>query len=379
MSRGMPGHRIAAIVVLLIAGGWVLTGKFSSVGSEQVKAAEKPPAATASSAAPAAFHPTVAAVAPVFADHARAIRISGATEADKTVTLAARSAGIIARLDVKQGETVAAGAEVMRLDGPDVMAAVTNARAVLAQRAHELDVDEKLAAKGNLADLTLLAARTAKAAAQSALAQAKAAADRLTLRAPFAGVIDSVPVEPGQWLQPGAPVAKLIALDPIVVRAEVSEVDVSEIGPGSKAQVTLVDGRHFAGTVRYVSKLASAVTRTFPVEVAIPNPDGKIPAGMTAQITLFAPPVRAVTVPRSVITLNDRGAIGLRTVDAQDITHFTPVTLVDDTPQGLIVSGVPQGVKIVVSGQDLVKDGQKVDVVPPPDGGPTLGGAGAGQ
>ena len=153
-----------------------------------------------------------------------------------------------------------------------------------------------------------------------------------------------------------------------------NELDVSEIGSGSKAQVTLVDGRIVEGTVRYLSKLASAVTRTFPVEVALANPDGKIPAGMTAQITLYAPPVRAVTVPRSVITLSDSGELGLRTVDAQNVTHFTPVTLVDDTPQGLVLAGVPDGVRIVVSGQDLVKDGQTVDVVAPPVGGPTLGG-----
>ncbi|MDE3120253.1 MAG: biotin/lipoyl-binding protein, partial [Paracoccaceae bacterium] len=179
MSRGMPGHRFAAIVVLIVAGAWVLTGKFSSVGSEQAKAAEKPQTVAAEQG-PTTFRPTVAAMAPVFEDHARAIRISGATEADKTVTLAARASGVISALNVKQGEKIAGGAAVMTLDGPDVLAAVTNAKAVLAQRAHELDVDEKLAKTGNLADLTLLAARTAKAAAESAVAQAEAAADRLT-------------------------------------------------------------------------------------------------------------------------------------------------------------------------------------------------------
>jgi multidrug efflux system membrane fusion protein len=375
MSRLMPGHRIAAIVVLVAAGAWVVTGKFSSVGSDQVLAAQPATdSAPAGPAKPAPVLPTVAAVMPVFADHARAIRISGVTQADKTVALAARASGVIADLNVVQGQTIGADAVVVALDGADLVAAVDTAKAVLAQRATELAADEKLAAGGNLPELTLLAARTAKASADAAVTQAQAAADKLILRAPFAGVVDSVAVEKGQWMQSGTPVATLISLDPIVVRAEVNELDVSDIGPGSKAQVTLVDGRKVEGTVRYLSKLASAVTRTFPVEVALANPDGRIPAGMTAQITLYAPPVRAITVPRSIITLSDGGELGLRTVDAQNVTHFTPVVLIDDTPQGLVLAGVPEGVRIVVSGQDLVKDGQTVDVVAPPVGGPTLGG-----
>ncbi len=385
MSRLMPGHRIAAILVLIASGAWVATGKFSSVGSDQVLAAQPAGTEPPAEAAPARpLLPTVAAVAPKFAEHARAIRLSGETQADKTVTLAARANGVVLRLEVAEGQRIAAGAEVLRLEGPDVEAAVANAKAVLAQRVQELEADEKLAASGNFPALQLLAARTAKAVAEAAVTQAEAAADRLVLRAPFAGVIDSVSAQQGQWLQQGTPVAELLALDPIVVRAEVNELDVGEIAPGAKAQVTLVDGRHFEGQVRYVSKLASKVTRTYPVEVALANPAGAIPAGMTAQITLFAPPVRAVTVPRSVITLSDAGALGLRTVDAGNVTHFTPVTLVDDTPAGLVLAGVPDGVKIVVSGQDLVKDGQKVDVVAPPAGGPTLGdmsgldGSGAG-
>lgn len=375
MSRLMPGHRIAAIVVLIAAGAWVATGKFSSVGSDQVLAAQPATdAAPTAPAKPAPVLPTVAAVMPVFANHERAIRVSGVTQADKSVTLAARTSGVIADLNVVEGQTVAADAVVVALDGADLVAAVDTAKAVLAQRQTELAADEKLAAGGNLPELTLLAARTAKASADAAVTQAEGAADKLILRAPFAGVVDSVAVEKGQWMQAGTPVATLISLDPIVVRAEVNELDVGDLGPGSKALVTLVDGRTVEGTLRYLSKLASSVTRTFPVEVALANPDGKIPAGMTAQITLYAPPVRAVTVPRSIITLSDSGELGLRTVDAQNVTHFTPVVLIDDTPQGLVLAGVPEDVRIIVSGQDLVKDGQTVDVVAPPVGGPTLGG-----
>ena len=72
--------------------------------------------------------------------------------------------------------------------------------------------------------------------------KAEAAADRLNLHAPFGGVVESVDVELGEWVTAGTPVATLLALDPIVVRAEVSELDVGYVAVGDKAEVRLVNG-----------------------------------------------------------------------------------------------------------------------------------------
>jgi membrane fusion protein, multidrug efflux system len=67
-------------------------------------------------------------------------------------------------------------------------------------------------------------------------------------------------------------------------------------------------------------------------------------------------------VPRSIITLSDAGDLGLRVVNADNIASFAMVELIDDTPAGLVLAGVPEGMRIIVSGQDLVKDGDKVMV-----------------
>ena len=70
-----------------------------------------------------------------------------------------------------------------------------------------------------------------------------------------------------------------------------------------------------------------------------------------------------MTVPRSIITLSQDGTLGLRVIDAQNVAHFAPVKLIDDTPDGLVLAGVPEGMRIIVSGQDLVKDGETVQPV----------------
>jgi membrane fusion protein, multidrug efflux system len=365
MASFFKAHRVAAIVVLIVAGAWVATGEFSAVGSQEAKAGEgNDPAASPASpdvAAPAPLR-TVAAVAPVFADHARVIRIAGATEADKSAVLAARSDGIVEMLGVAQGDDISADTLVLKLVGADVAAEVATATASLAQATQQLEVGEKLFARGGLAELELTTRRSAKAAAEAALQQAQSAEDRLLLKAPFAGTVDRVDVELGEWVQTGTPIATVLALDPIVVKAEVSERDVAFVSINGKAQVRLVNGTELEGTIRHLAKQASAGTRTFVVEVALPNPNRKIGSGMTAEVQLFAAPVKSVTVPRSVITISDDGFIGLRVVGADNLAQFAPVTLLDDTPSGMIVTGVPDGVRIIVAGQDLVRNGEAVSV-----------------
>ncbi len=369
MSSRFRAHRLSAILVLVAAGIWVGTGKFASVGSEEANAAipAKDQAGQEQAAPDAAAGEvqtlrTVAAITPEVKEHARAIRISGVTDADKRSVLAARTSGVILSLPIAEGADIAAGEAVMTIEGPELAAGVETAKAALTQRKQELDVAEKLYRSGNTAELQLIGQRAALAAAEAALSQAKAAADRLALNAPFAGVIDSVDVELGEWVQTGTPIATLLALDPIIVRAEVSEVDVGYVAVGDKVEVKLVSGAMAEGTVRHLSREATGNTRTYPIEVALPNPGHEIPVGMTAELKLFAAPVKTVTVPRSVITLSNEGELGLRVLDADNVAHFASVELIDDTPEGLVLAGIDAGTRIIVAGQDLVRDGEKVNV-----------------
>ena len=84
-----------------------------------------------------------------------------------------------------------------------------------------------------------------------------------------------------------------------------------------------------------------------------------MPAGMTAEITLRAEPTDSVVLPRSVVTLCDDGDLGIRAVDKDDKVVFFPIDLVDDTPTGLVLAGIPADARIIVAGQDLVTEGDR--------------------
>jgi multidrug efflux system membrane fusion protein len=174
------------------------------------------------------------------------------------------------------------------------------------------------------------------------------------------GHMSEILVRPGEWVQQGTAIATLLSLDPIVVKAEVSERDVAHVTVGAKALVRLISGVELEGTVRHLARKASDRTRTFALEVDLPNPDGAIPSGMTAEVRLTAAVQPALTVPRSVLTLNEAGQVGLRVVGVGDIASFLPVALIDDIEAGFVVTGVPQGTRVIVAGQDLVRDGDAV-------------------
>ena len=295
--------------------------------------------------------------------HARAIRISGHTEAEKRVTLATRVMGVIEKLPVKQGQRVERGDLVMRLNAEDKEAAIRMAESVVSQRQAEFDAAERLVGGGNAPKLQADQARAALATAKSQLEGAKAELAQYEIYAPYNGLIDRVPVQRGSTILAGAEVATLINLDPLLAVGEVSERDLKYLKIGDTADIKLVDGNTVQGTLRYISRDASSATRTFGIEVAIPNEDKALPAGMTAEITLLAQPTDSVMLPRSVVTLSSNGDLGIRAVDPGNKVVFYPIDLVDDTPKGLVLAGIPAEARVIVAGQDLVSEGDEVKPV----------------
>jgi multidrug efflux system membrane fusion protein len=353
-------HKIVAAVVFVATAAWVATGEFSSVGSAADETATTPAAEVAQEAAPVR---TVAVVNPPRIEHSRAIRISGHTDADKRAVTTARAAGIIEELPIELGSEVKAGEVIARLEGGDKVAAVETAKQLLAQRQAEADAARQLAERGSLPKLQLDNALSALSAAKSQLQAAEAEVDRYTVRAPFDGVVDQIDVELGGAVAAGEPIATILNLDPVIAKGEISERDRVHINAGDKAEVRLVNGREVVGEVRYVSRDATPATRTFPVEVAIPNAEGFVPAGMTAEITLRAEPVESTVLPRSVVTLSSDGDLGIRVVDEDNKVVFYPIDLVEDTPRGLVLAGIPEDARVIVAGQELISEGDTVDPV----------------
>jgi multidrug efflux system membrane fusion protein len=115
--------------------------------------------------------------------------------------------------------------------------------------------------------------------------------------------------------------------------------------------------------VSFVAPAADEETRTFRVEIAVENEENILPAGLTTQVDIEVRSKQAYKIKPSNLTLNDAGAVGVKTVGSDNRVQFTPVTIVEDAPEFLWVTGLNEGDKVVTVGQDFIVPGQEVEPV----------------
>jgi len=205
-------------------------------------------------------------------------------------------------------------------------------------------------------------ARAAIQSAQAAIALVQRDIGRLSITAPFAGLLETDTAELGTLLQTGNACATVIQLDPVKLVGFASESDVARIQTGAQAGGRLTSGVEVLGQVTFVSRSADEQTRTFRVEITVPNSDTTIRDGETATIMIQTAGRSAHLIPQSALTLDNDGRLGIRSVTPDNIVQFLPVNYLRDTVDGVWLTDMPSQVDIIVVGQEFVTDG--VTVIP---------------
>lgn len=355
----MKASRITAVGVVAAAALWIASGHFLPHETAASKASIRSDSGTKKP-----FR--VAVLRAKIEDHARGLVLSGRTEADRRVTVSARSGGVLTELRVRRGTRVKEGDVIAVLSDDARKAQVAQAESLVTQRRTELEAKRKLILTGNWPKLELVNLEAQFMAAEAALAAARAELERGVVRAPFDGIVSDVTVEVGGAALPmmGREIATVVALDPMLAVVEVSERKLAGLSVGDTAAVKLVTGEKLTGKVRYVAKTASQSTRTYRVEIELPNPDGAIPDGITAEVTIPLAPTPSARVPRSALTIASNGDIGVRSVGDDGAVAFHKVSVVADEQSTMWVAGIPDGAQVIVQGQDFVREGQIVEAVP---------------
>jgi multidrug efflux system membrane fusion protein len=331
-----------------------------------------------------------------------AVTLRGQTEANRFVELRAETSGLVISEPVRNGALVDRGDVLCRLDPAAREAALQEARARLVEakarvpeaearleeaRAQREEAEINFNAAENLAGegfssqsrvaATRAALRSAEAAVQSArsgletaragiegaraaVANAEKEIERLSITAPFVGVLETDTAEIGSFLQPGALCATVLQLDPVMLVGFVSELQVARVRQGASATARTASGQEVSGEVTFVSRAADETTRTFRVEIRVPNSDLTLRDGETVEIMVDAAGKTAHLLPQSALTLDDKGTLGLRLVDDEQQVTFVPVTLLRDAPNGVWVTGLPDEAEVIVIGQEYVTEGVRV-------------------
>lgn len=358
-SKLFRPSRLIAVVLVVGAALWLVAGQFGGEavepsGAEDAQAHAEPTAVPLQKVGVTTATPE---------RHQRTAVLSCVTEADRRASAVARGAGVIIELNVSRGDRVRAGDTIAKLSDEGRGSAVAQAQALLDQRLAEYDANKQLIDRGDAPRNTLPALEAAVAAARAALAAAEAEADRSIVRAPINGVVDTVAFQIGQAVQGGSEIAVVVDPDPMLAVGQVSEARRTSVKAGQAAEVRFIDGTRVLGTVNFVGLSADKATRTYPVEATMPNPHATIADGVTCELVVTLEPIEAAAVPRSALVFSDAGHLGIRIADGESRAQFMPVNIVEDGRDVVWVTGIESPVRVIVVGQDFVRDGDIVEAV----------------
>ncbi len=366
MARGVSGimkfSHILAVVFALGAAAWVLSGNLG----DDAPAAQGDTGPAPEPAIEAQPAPSVRVATSVAIPHALELTLTGQTAAQRIVAISAQTGGRVESLEVQEGDFVDAGALIARLAPDDRMERLEEARSRVRLREIEHAAAAELAESGWQSEAAEAEALAQLDQARSDLAAILLDIERTQIRAPISGILEELHVEEGLIVFSGAAadtLGKVVDLDPITVTGFVSETRVASIEAGARGEVTLATGETVTGVVRFIARTADKETRTYRVELDVPNPEHTIPAGMTTLVTLSLATVPGHFLSPSVLSLDDSGTLGVKVVSGESTVRFLPVTIISAQADGYHVAGLPESVTLITVGHEFVTEGEIVTPV----------------
>lgn len=289
--------------------------------------------------------------------------IHGETAPNRRVALTSELSGKVIAIKAREGDYVKKGQIIVEIDPQDKPQKLLQAKALVKQRSLEHQANKSLINKGlqNETRLAQSESQLAAANAQVKLLEVQMAATHI--RAPFAGILEERKVELGTYLKSGNPIISVLDYNPFIIKADAAEKDLLQIKANTQATGRTLDNVIHKGRIRYVSSQANTGSRTFSVELEIPNPSERQADGVTADILVPLTRTHAIFVTPALLSLNDKGVLGAKYVAPDNQVVFGPVALVKAESNGVWISGLPNPVDLIVVGQSFVSPGEKVQPV----------------
>lgn len=352
---------LMATVILVGIGVWMGTGTFN-IGGQATASADAQSIAERDSTALQKVPVRVVNLEAM--DRQRQLQIRGRTEADATISVRSETNAIVAERFVNLGDQVQLGDLLCRLNTGAREARVLQAKASVEQAQADYTANATLQKRGFASDNQVTALKAALDAAKAQLQEVELELERTEIRTSVAGIVKEPLVEQGDLLSIGGVCATLIDANPMLVTGQVSERDIGNLFIGQEADISVITGETRSGLISYISPAADAATRTFRVDIEIPNDDNSLRDGVTATANIALRAVTAHRLAPSMLTLNAAGDLGVRIVDMEQSTNaFQKIIILGETKDGVWAAGLPDQVTVIAVGQEYVVDGQPVEAI----------------
>lgn len=290
--------------------------------------------------------------------------IQGQLKAEYEVELRARRNAQIVNLPVAQGSRVTQGQVLLEIDQQALPAQLEQARSELNLANAELDGAERLRSRSMISETDYLRLKSQYSRAQADVATLQRELDDTRPRAPFAGRLDRLDIDPGDELQVGETWGFLIEDSQLIAKGWVPQRQALELAIGLPATVRLLDGSTLSGSLSHIASRADEATRSFAIEVMVENPEHRRLAGASATIELTLPTRRVHRVTPGLLHLGPDGQLALKHLDDDNRVMLERVELVSSDADQARVTGLPDQVRLITLGAGFVDAGQTVEPVP---------------
>ncbi|WP_299197906.1 efflux RND transporter periplasmic adaptor subunit [uncultured Amphritea sp.] len=291
------------------------------------------------------------------------VRVQGHVEANRTIQIKVDIDGRVAALTATEGQRLQAGEKLLQISPAYRSAQLAEADAVLMQRKSDLAASINLKKRGLQSDSKVLADQAAVQTAEAQLARVRHELQETQVNAPFAGILNKRMVELGDYMKIGDVLGELVDDETVKVTGQVPQHSVGRLVENQPVDVILSNDQEMAGRLSFISPVADPVSRSYRVEVQIPNPQHQRIIGLSATLLLPAGEAMGHLLPGSVLGLNKAGSLQVKLVNDKNRVTAAPVEIIRTDTRGFWLSGLDDEVRIITIGQDFVAIGEEVDPV----------------
>ncbi len=292
----------------------------------------------------------------------KSIELYGRTEPGRITTLKAEIRGKIVQVSAKRGSKVTKGQVIAKIALNDLPAQLVRSQALLTQREVEYEGALKLNKQGYQGKVHLAQSFAALESVKAEIQRLELDIDNTVIKAPFTGILNTRYVEVGDYVASGDDIAMIADLNPLIVRAHVTEQQINQLSVGQFAQATLLNGEQAQGKVRYIASVGNDSTNTFKIEVAIDNKNSHLLAGLSSELTIDLAKISAIKISPALLALDEKGNIGVKSVKDK-IVQFTPIEIIKSESDGIWLTGLGEHADIIVLGQGFVRAGDTVEAI----------------
>lgn len=411
----------AAIIAIGIA-GWMMSGQFLGAPPQADAVNENTAADVSSSlttAGSAQTMPRVSAVAVENSAVRRSVRASGVIQPKSIVTVSAEASGRVRKVVQTEGTDVSAGDTLVVLATDTLPARIKAAKAEIAaaetslavsrqqsrgtydeERAaavanldvarQRLEIAQKLASQNFSAPVELAQLKANFENARMTLAQIELAQNsrsevevsqnvsrlesarsnlailqdqlsKSTIKVPSTGWLETVHVDAGEQMVAGSVAATILEMDEMKVVVAVPQTSISQISVGDPVSVDVAGTGRQSGKVAKIASITDSATRTFDVEILVPNPQRKLRAGMTVEASIDVGFQPAFGMSPAHLSVAGDGTLTAK-IDENGIVRVIPVELVRSGVEQVFVAGLSDGAVLLTFGQAFVEAGDEVRV-----------------